>query len=666
VLRLMDVTVNGESVPGDVRAHLYHDEGGRPHVQYGMVIMLRANTWPADPPGGPEQFDYELYMKRNGLALSASTGAPALTVLSKAPDSFRGRSFELKTRVADIIKEQYGDNAPLMLALILGDKNELPDERYSSYKAAGVAHLLSISGLHISLLAFAVNAALKKLNLAGWAAFFITIVFLLGYAFLTGFPVSVIRALIMFAMMSGAGALGRPGDSLTGLMAAFLALTLANPLYITDAGFLLSFTSVAGLLMIMPGISPRKTARSVFAYAGNSIALTASAQLGSLPVVVWAFHQYPVYSILSNLIAVPLVAAALPFAMSGILLAGTVFGNMASGAANICANGLNALSETIARLPRSVINVPHWPAWLIALYALAMFACSPYARNKLWARRALIASMPAMCAAAILIAFLSRGSGLEVVFLNAGQADAAIVNVSGGAYAVDVGAGTAAADYFLHYGISPGGVFLTHPHSDHAGGIDNVLALSGSSVLYLPSGWDEVRADATLRDMEARARAAGWSVEYLAAGDTITLSDGVTAEVTNPERGHAPGGANSLSMALVVKYGEGSVYFTGDLPLSNDAALLPDCDVLKVPHHGGKGYMSAASLELISPSAAIIPVGRNNYSHPSGAAIDLLKDACARVYRTDLHGNGTVKVEKNGAISVSAWKNPGGEWEAAS
>jgi competence protein ComEC len=640
-----------------------------------MTIMLRANTWPADPPGGPEQFNFELFMKRNGLALSASAGAHTLTVLNEAPGSFRGRSFEVKRRVADIIKNQYGDNAPLMLALILGDKSELPDEQYSSYKAAGVAHLLSISGLHISLIALAINAALKKLSLAGWAAFFITIAFLLGYAFLTGFPVSVMRALIMFSMMSGAGALGRPADSLTGLMAAFLTLTLANPLYITDAGFLLSFTSVAGLLMIMPGIWPRRgareakrmrAARTVLAYAGNAIALTASAQLGSLPVAAWAFHQYPTYSILSNLIAVPLVAAALPFAMSGILLAGTALGNIASSAANICANGLTALSEMAARLPHSTINVPHWPAWLTALYAPVMFACSPYARNKIWMRRALIAAMPAMCAAAILIAFLSRGDGLELIFLAAGQADAAIINVSGSAYAVDVGTGTAAADYFLHCGISPGGVFLTHPHADHAGGIDDVLALSGSSVLYIPSGWDEVKADKSLGDIKARARAAGWSVEYLSAGDIVALSGGVTVEITNPPRGYAPGDVNLLSMALVVKYGEGSVYFTGDLPLSNEAAILPGCDVLKVPHHGGKGYLSAISLELISPSVAIIPVGRNNFGHPSGATIDLLKGAGVKVYRTDLHGNVTVRVEKSGAISVSSWKNPGDGWEEAS
>ena len=156
------------------------------------------------------------------------------------------------------------------------------------------------------------------------------------------------------------------------------------------------------------------------------------------------------------------------------------------------------------------------------------------------------------------------------------------------------------------------------------------------------------------------AKDMGARVVTLAAGDTVPLSENVSATVLYPPRDiEVSGDANAVSMLLRVDYGEASALFTGDLEIGEEPGPMPDVDVLKVPHHGSANSSSLMLLHSASPSAAVISAGRNNaYGHPAQALLERLEGTGASVFRTDECGAVTAQLHKSGEVSISTYLLP--------
>jgi len=131
------------------------------------------------------------------------------------------------------------------------------------------------------------------------------------------------------------------------------------------------------------------------------------------------------------------------------------------------------------------------------------------------------------------------------------------------------------------------------------------------------------------------------------------------AEVVHPADDYPPGDANAASMVLALRLGDGAALMTADLPAADEVAAFPDCDVLKVAHHGANASTGYRLLALSTPSVAVISVGPNSYGHPGDGAIARLEAAGARVFRTDECGTVTVSLYQNGEAEVSCFR--GGE-----
>ena len=672
--RLTDVRVVDETPDFDIRLYLRGNVSALRDIAPGQRVTFTGHLWAPDEATNPGQFDFAAYLWRNGVAAYA-TAELEDAVISGEARGLEAWLYGLRTAIGERIDALFPRSADMVRALVLGDRGDMAEDLRESFDRAGVTHVLSISGLHITMLAMAMMALLALFLPRRWA-FWLTLALVTFYGLLVGMVPSVVRSILMYAALGAGQATGRPTDSFTRLALAFLALLVWNPLYLDDAGFVLSFSACAGMLCLtspltallridrlrVPDWSLRPSALLLRMghYFGSLLCATLAAQLSTLPAVIAYYGELPLLATIANLVVVPLILLGMYLAVAALLLSllwqplGLAFAAMG----DIALLGSTQMTRLCAALPLNALALPPFPVWLAALFVAALVAVSPLTRLRRGWRYALLAVLPLLtCVAAL----LPGPQGLQIAFLDAGQADAAVVLAEGDAYLVDVGLeGSPVCDYLAHLGLAPRAVFLSHPHTDHAGGLVTLLDEYVPETIYIPAGWDAVETDEDVVDGLQRAKALGAEVVTLAAGDVVPLSENVSATVFYPpEDIDVSGDANAVSMLLRIDYGEASALFTGDLEMAEEPGPMPDVDVLKVPHHGSSNSSSLMLLHSASPSAAIISAGRNNpYGHPAEALLERLEGTGARVFRTDECGAITARLYEDGGVSISTYLLP--------
>lgn len=663
-VRLDHVTIDDEKCPSKVMLYFY---GEPPALEYGARLSVRANTWLPGENADSGGFDYAAWLWRQRVALGASAKSKS-EISVEPPTSFSliGWSLESRARLNAVIERVFPeDSAPFAAALITGDKSAMPEEEKENYRRAGVSHLLALSGLHVGALFLCLEFLLRKMRVHRRVAFGVSLGLMAVYTLVVGCPASIVRAAVMYAAARIGAFSGRPRDGLTTLSAALLILLIVNPLYIEDVGFLLSFTSVGGLIVLAPGWlnAPRKKdadkpmrapskLRSALSAVGRGLIASTAAQLGTLPVVACQFNQLPVWFLLFNAVLIPAMTLIYPALLFATLLGcawpagGAALGSLLAWPVRL----FNRVTALGAILPMAQVNCPDWPTWLILLYAAAaLLAAAPVTRFYRLRRGLAVAAMAGLAAVAWLLPALPSGEDVTITFLDVGQGDAAVIVTDNLCYLADVGDGNAASRWLLDEGLTPQGVFLTHGHADHAGGLKAIVDAFPPSTLYVSCLWDEETHDASVDEGWQKALDEGWNVRYLAAGDEVKLSQSALARVWNPS-GDAAADINENCMVLSVQTGLSAALITGDLPMSCERIPLPDCTVLKVAHHGAASSTGEIMLAQTTPSVAVISVGRNNYGHPSPDTLERLS-GCA-VYRTDERGAVTVVMKANGETEV--------------
>jgi len=428
----------------------------------------------------------------------------------------------------------------------------------------------------------------------------------------------------------------------------------------------LSFSASAGILLLMPPIeallglqnkrpagkrkrvSPlRRRARMVGRYVLSTLCASLAAQLATLPFVIAFFGVQSILSLPFNLVCVPLCMAGYMLGLIALLLSLPLM-PLAALLARI-PDGLFVLLMDITRfggaIPVAAVRFGRYPAALVLLHWLIVLASSELSKLRLSVRRFMPLALLAVAGLASLIVFM-RAWDFSLVFLDADQADCAVVRTHGHTYLIDVGdTYTPAADYLNGTCLHLDGVVLTHPHQDHAGGLSNVLDSFRPDIIYVPEGWfevEEVSGD-ILEGMD-RAMALGIEVRQLAAGDVVELSDTAKLEVFSPISGTRYPEVNDMSLLTLITSEGHSALFTGDLGMEGEPETIPAAEVLKVAHHGSARGTSDRFLEACAPRIAVISVGENNYGHPSEQTLDKLANCGADVWTTRSCGAITLKL----------------------
>ena len=668
---LDDLKIDGESQHGKLRLYLRGDETLLRNVLLGQRIEVTARLWRTDEATNSGQFDSSDYRRALGLRnyataeIDSAAFSDTLQRLSDVPERIR-------TTLGTRIDRLFPENADIARALILGDRSELSSEARTSYTRAGAAHLLAISGMHIGILAGAIALLLGRF-LKRSSAFWLTLILLAAYGLLIGFTPSVTRAILMFAFLGMGPLLGHRSDGLTRLGASMLVYLLIRPVAVIDAGFVLSYGATAGILLLAPPLSQLpllrtmlethsdfgRLSRRIPRWIAETVAMTLAAQLAILPAVIHFYGAQPVWSLFTNLLAAPLTMLGyIPALIAALINCAPL-----ATAADFLFGLLTRLVTGIASLPLAELRVARFPLWLTLICVLICLASSDLSRLPRSLRRflpfALLLAIPIanLCAWATTL-------GVSVVFLDAGQADCAVIRSEGHIFLVDAGDDySPAADCLSAMNYSPDAVFLTHPHADHAGGFADILEVCVPKRIYISPNWESFDVDPELTATLDAAQSKGAEIITVAAGDTIALSDHVTLRVLSPKAGISTNSANDDSLILRLEYGSARALFLADASAETAAGLAGDVDLIKVAHHGARDGTNAALLAETTPSAAVISVGRdNNYGHPTEQVLKLLEASGAQIYRTDLSGAITCRLYEDGTLKLRCYRTSEGRY----
>ncbi len=552
-----------------------------------------------------------------------------------------------------------------MEALLLARTESLDPETRDRYSAAGLAHVLAISGLHVGVVAGVLLTVARALRLSATFSAGAAAMGTVLYVLLLGAPYAACRAALQVVMLLMARLLQRPSDPLALLAAAALVVLAIDPAALLEPGFQLSFAGAAALSVLRRPIVPWLPSRLPSAVR-DGLAAGLAAGLVTMPIAAVHFGRAAPVGLVSTLVAVPIVAATVPAAACALLVSVPLpaLGGFLAGAARLGVDALERVAASAAalRFGHSAVTGPVAYAWLIAtVVGLWLLGLRPRWKGV----RSLVAGG---AFAAVLLAWpplaeraASRGA-LQITAIDVGQGDALAIRTPHGRWLlVDAGPRSPTFDagrsrvvpFLLRHGARRIDLLvITHPDADHVGGAAAVVgALPVSGVLDPGVAAGKPALIRVLR--EAAARGTQW---YRSVPGGSVVVDGVTLDLLAP----APGNlerledANDYSVVFRLSYGDFSALFEGDAPESVERQVVVragghlHATLLKVGHHGSRTSTGETLLDASEPRVALISVGRRNrYGHPSPEVIERLRAHGIEIHRTD----------REGTVTVSAWRD---------
>ncbi|MCE9576907.1 MAG: DNA internalization-related competence protein ComEC/Rec2 [Deltaproteobacteria bacterium] len=587
---------------------------------------------------------------------------------------------------------------------VLGDRSAIPEETDAIWRTAGVVHVLSVSGLHLAIVALIGFALIGRL-LGLWLpsrvsralAAGLAIVLAVAYTAVTGWQVATVRALVVAVLMLAGAAVGRRPALIDALGAAAIAILVQRPSALGDPSFQLSFTAAIALayggLLRGPAPSPHRLLR-ILRWLGRAIATSALVTAITAPISAYHFHQLGLASVIGNLLVTPLVELiAIPLALFGAILtaiSSTIGGPLidlsiaACGLADRIAAVIASAIPAVAVAPIGIVASAAWIAGIAAI-AAALGRRLPSTRASL-----IVAAAAALIALAGAPPSGPPAGGARIAFLDVGQGDAAVGEVGDqvwlgdaggepGADLINGGPGAAVVRYLAARRIDHIDVaIVSHPHPDHYLGLLAVAARVPIGELWsadeveprtIPTApgqamprFDEVAAALV-------ARGTRWVHPALgphALGPAIVRvlaphfdpGDGARAIAT----ADPVVSVNDASLVIALEVAGRRVLFPGDLEEEGETTLIArvgawlPSEVVKVPHHGSPTSSSAAFVAATHPRWAIASLGvANRFGFPSPAVVARWQAAGATVLRTDQRGAVTVEIDGAGAMTAAAY-----------
>lgn len=568
-------------------------------------------------------------------------------------------AFKLKNHILNIFPE---DVAPLMKALLTGDKSELysDDELYVSLKKAGLSHIIAVSGMHVSFIISLISLIWGRRRMTA----FIGLPLVWFFAAMMGFSPSVTRASLMISFLLLAPILRRENDPPTSLSAALLILLIINPKSIANLSLQLSFAAMAGIILITPHIYTALlkliTEYKIFNRILKAPIMVFSASIGALvfttPIAALNFGYLPLYSLFANVLC--LWAMSLAFTLSyPICIVGALYlplGKFLASLIAILPRYTELIVTTIGNLPYSLLYTSNnlLAVWIAFVYTI-MFI-SYMVRGKKPYRPIIpvcccIISLIVVC----LVTKINTESSPSVSAVDVGQGQCIVANSENATVVVDCGGrgaagnpGDDAAEFLLSSGRNAVDLLvLTHLHDDHANGVLRLMSYVDINKLVM----SEDSANTEYGDKILKACYDNKTEVILVTENISFFTDGLTINIFAPIGSED---SNEEGLIILGDYGEFEFLITGDAGTGTEDQLtsmynLGDIELLVVGHHGSKYSTGEMLLENTCPDIAFIPVGVNSYGHPTNEVLKRLYDRNIEVYRTDLNGNLTVTVGNN-------------------
>ena len=614
----------------------------------GTAVELEGILQRPAPPGNPGEFNYPAYLSSHHVYYLLKVEEPE--DLREYPDQTKmpSPSFLLRSSMVEKTRAVLpADEAALILAMVLGIIDNLDEDLYQDFQRTGLVHLFAVSGINVGFVIVFASLIIAAGQLSRRVGLYVTIFLILLYSSLTGWPISVQRAVIMAVLSLLAAYLGRSHNPSNGLGLAALIILALDPCALFTISFQLSFLATWGLVALYPAV---RSYLNIRRRVWDLLLVPVCAQLAVLPLIAYYFHLITPVSLISNLLATYLAGGivilgfvalllVLPFPfLSSLLLIPTGF----------CAYLLLSINSLCKTMPLAY--------WLVATPPPAVVGC--YFAGLLWllwglrakaSRKQVLRPVLVMSSAVLLLLvppwWFQKGQ-VQVTFIDVGQGDSILIKSPRNRFVLIDGGGSLFSDvgrrkvlpYLNHLGVNR--LFMvinTHPDVDHMQGLLAVMQDRKVDHVGVAAVSTQEHLTQNLLDL---ANQQGSGVLALKQGQTMNL-DGMTLSVWYPPGTEAAGTeTNDQSLVLHCRFGEFSALLTGDQSKENLEKILHQHRekslIVKAPHHGSR-YSWCTDLDRAA-QWLVLSVGNNAFGHPHQEVLRDIEKGGARLLRTDRDG----------------------------
>lgn len=697
----------------------------------GDYICMSGTVSVPDSATNPGTFDQYIYLRNKGYYLCISNGT--IESGNHRPYSIEGFLYGIKNRCTKIIDNSFdSESAGIVKAMLVADKSTLDKNIKKLYSENGIAHIMAISGVHVAIIGMTLYGFLRKLRIGRLISGTFSIAIIILYGIMTGMSSSTERAVIMLILSIAAEYFGRKTDAPTSMGFAMIIMVLGNPYVILDAGFQLSFAAITGVTVVAPQLrkllrmfkrfikeadeKKKQKHKKIMSLRKMIIKLIDALVVGiasfitTTPVIIYYYYQFPPYSILINLIVIPLVSlivgGSILVVLTGLFFTGAAV--VMTYPVRLILFGYKYLCIFASGLPGASVLVGHISIGMVFVYYLSVvliFAILRMIRIGKTERGGpiLYLMLATVLFLTVVYEVYSYDKSLKIVYMDVGQGDGVLLRTSGhGGILIDGGSSSnkRVGEYVMvpvlkYYGVSEVEyAFVSHGDVDHVSGLEYLLNEEQSGVhvvnLVLPEYGDQ---DA-LQELKSEATANNVNIIYMKPGDNITYNhqhaETINIECLYPdeEAGQGVLDTNNLSMILKTtitwdvreadienlnKSSDSdaslSLLFVGDAGIAAEQRLIElygknslgeisdsiACDILKVGHHGSRNSSGSDFLKRVSAMYGIISCGKDNrYGHPHAETLERLKMADTKYMTTKEHGAIILSIER-GDWSLSGY-----------
>lgn len=667
-----------------------------PNVKIGNIIKVRGKLRQFEEAANKGNFDSKKYYL--SLGFYGKIEAATIEVINSDYSGIRQGLYELRMEIIERLKKLCSDNKGIFSiinnkngiigAIILGDKTDLDSDIKELYSVSGIAHILAISGLHISFIGMAIYRLLRRRFRFLFSAA-VSIPVVLSFGIMSGFGISTIRAIIMFILKIIGEVLGRKYDAITAISLAGLVLLVQNPFVVYNSGFQMSFGAIIAIVLILPIVEEiLNTDNKIIKVLSANFTIS----LVMNPILAWNYYELPTFSFLLNIVVVPLMSVVIVSSIVGIFCSCIMFGfgkvvifpgcgilELYTFLCNII--NKSSVASIVVGQPKVTIIIVYYAILLVVLFGLknirTKYTRAEKERNIIKKETGLVLEKKAKkerrikgqnvklrlaCIAGFLLLnyliYYIPNPGFYITFINVGQGDGILIHgdngtkvmVDGGSTSEKQVAKNCIVPYLKAEGIGTIDYsIITHTDKDHISGILEILENNNSNRiriknLVMP---DINMKDDTYNELIEKAKLKKINVLYIKKGDTLSLGK-TKIKCIYPETTTTASDKNDYCTVLSVKNKTSKILLTGDISKEIEEKIKDDIEenytVLKVAHHGSNYSSSEKFLKKVNPKYSIISVGKNNsYGHPGNETMERLRKQGGVIYRTDEKGGITIR-----------------------
>ncbi|MFQ9768460.1 MAG: DNA internalization-related competence protein ComEC/Rec2 [Clostridia bacterium] len=536
----------------------------------------------------------------------------------------------------------------MLIAMILGDTEDLSEELKTDFLDSNLYHILSVSGGQVSNIIIGITILFRLLKIHKKIMDVLCIVILIEFMFLTGLTPSIIRACIMCIISLISGLIIRRYDIANSLGISLLIILMNNPFVINSLSVLLSYFGFLGII-VLGSFTIKEVNKviknNILRYILNIVISSVAAQIFIFPIILYVFGTISLTFIFSNLLIIPLSTVITIIGLFILICPLPIFG-VVEQLIEITINIVRFFSNIgISKIYCIIPNIKE----IIIYYIMSIYLYYMLRRDYIYKIKHFFRKYKKII---VLILVISIGTlfiyknipkDLYINFIDVGQGDSTLITtqynkkilIDGGGSefgsTFDVGEKTL-LPYLLKKKIHKlDYVIISHFDSDHVGGILTILEELNVKQVLIPK---QVEYSENYNEFLNIIKKRNIKVKIVGEGNTINLDKNTYLDILWPEEKQITDNVlNNNSMIVRLCYKSFTMLFTGDIEEIAEQKLLQKyentekltADILKVAHHGSKSSSITEFLEKVNPKIAVIGVGKNNkFGHPNAGVLDRL------------------------------------------